>query len=246
MADESSSEKVISEEIKEVIRFFGEFPKTHQVGPEFAEREEYWTNVSRILLKALKDGDLEVDMFNNLMGNVAAAKEWLSERDMLTKLGNRRAYDRALFERMSESARHKFPLSILLLDLDNFKAVNDTLGHTEGDKFLIKIADILRENKRPEDLDVRFGGDELGMIVPYSTEAEAEIVKSRLEAKINEFINGDERFLELKRMGKPLGASFGVAQWNGEETPESLFKRADANLYENKIKNKNPLNQKNE
>lgn len=235
MADEASSEeKALPEELKSLVRHLGNFPKDNNVGPEFGNREAYWTQTSRDLRAAVKRRDLTWDQFDSLMGNVAAAKEWLSERDPLTKLGNRRAFDQELVKRMAESERHKFSLSIILLDLNNFKAVNDNFGHPEGDRFLINIANILRSRARLEDFIARIGGDEIAIILPYATEDDAQVVMMRLQDGVNDFVKADVRYLELMKNGKALGASFGVAQWDGAESVEVLFKRADDDLDQNK------------
>lgn len=233
-ASEASSEKVIPEEIKPLVKFLGKFPEANNVGPEFTDREAYWRDISRDLRAAVRRKDLTWAQFDSLMGNLAAAKEWLSERDPLTKLGNRRAYDQVLSARMAESARHGFSLSIIILDLNNFKAVNDTFGHPEGDRFLIKIANILRSEVRPEDFIARIGGDEIAIILPYATEQNGQFVITRLQKSVNGYVNANERYLELAKNGTPLGASFGVAQWDGAESKEALFERADDKLGINK------------
>ncbi len=108
-----------------------------------------------------------------------------ASKDPLTGLYNRRCfYDRMNYE-MEKMKRTKLPLSLALIDIDNFKAINDTYGHLEGDRVLVQIAGIFKTNARSVDTIVRWGGEEFAMILPETDEngamALAERVRKRVE-----------------------------------------------------------------
>jgi diguanylate cyclase (GGDEF)-like protein len=112
----------------------------------------------------------------------AGAKRWarLAETDPLTQLANRRAWDDALAACFAESIGSQRPLCLALVDLDNFKAVNDEHGHTTGDAVLKAFADGLRSTIRREDLAARIGGDEFALLLPQLTPDRARAVLDRI------------------------------------------------------------------
>jgi diguanylate cyclase (GGDEF)-like protein len=137
----------------------------------------------------------------------------LSLTDPLTGLANRRQMDVA-FERVISAAARGEPLSVVMIDLDHFKQVNDTLGHQAGDRLLKKVADAMREVARGSDLVVRYGGDEFMLILP-GTRSPSTVVQRLRE-----------------RLGKEVQFTEGIAQWGPEtETAEALVAAADAALY---------------
>jgi diguanylate cyclase (GGDEF)-like protein len=139
-----------------------------------------------------------------------------AETDSLTGLYNRGAYDRRLREAFLRSQRQGEPLSLVLLDLDKFKEINDTHGHQYGDEYLRRMADTLRAAVRQNvDLPCRMGGDEFAIVV-FAGVAIAE----RVAAKVLELME--------RRV------SIGVAQAEAGDTVETLVARADAALYDAK------------
>ncbi|HEU4951367.1 MAG TPA: sensor domain-containing diguanylate cyclase [Holophagaceae bacterium] len=151
-------------------------------------------------------------------------------QDMLTGLCNRRAFMARFKAALKIAKRHDDPLSLCICDLDKFKAVNDTYGHGTGDRAIQKLAQLLLEEVRDEDLPARLGGDEFVVLFPRSTAEDAaaclERVRQRLAA---EPIAADD--------GSPvtLGGSFGVAQLDDLTTSEDeLFEDADQALYQAK------------
>ena len=167
-----------------------------------------------------------------------AAKEKLEKMartDPLTGLGNRLAFQEALEREVSCALRYATPLSLLIVDVNNFKMVNDTLGHLEGDKALARVAELLRASCRHCDLPFRIGGDEFAVILPCTGKEEARKVAARLREKIaGEVITGPGGRL-------PVCLSVGAAtlEPRGEVLgAEDLIRLADARMYEEKARQK--------
>ncbi|GEM88016.1 diguanylate cyclase [Meiothermus granaticius NBRC 107808] len=145
--------------------------------------------------------------------------------DSLTGLPNRRAFDRIFLEELERAARYGHPLSLAVLDLKGFKAVNDRLGHTTGDQALIEVAETLDRERRGGDHLFRWGGDEFAAIFPHTTRAEALKVVSRYAQAI-----GGIRFGESS-----LGVNIGLAtHLEDGRTPDELLIAADTRMYQAK------------
>jgi diguanylate cyclase (GGDEF)-like protein/PAS domain S-box-containing protein len=155
--------------------------------------------------------------------------EYLSFHDELTGLYNRRYFENDM-ERLDDSRR--YPLSIIIGDLDNLKDVNDNFGHLKGDEYLKKSASILKELLRSEDIIARIGGDEFAVLLPETAQAETKVICNRI---IEEFakINQQEDFsVDFK-------ISLGCATTNDSEHKLlSIYNRADQNMYKNKGRKK--------
>lgn len=186
-------------------------------------------------LQLLMEKNKELARLNE---ELLAAKEELEKAvrtDPLTGLGNRLAFQEALEREVSCARRYATPLSLLIIDVDNFKAVNDTLGHPEGDKVLARIAGLLRAGCRQCDLPFRIGGDEFAVILPRAGAEEARTVAARLREKIaGEAITGPGVRL-------PVCLSVGAATLDpqgGVLGAEDLIRLADARMYEEKARQK--------
>jgi diguanylate cyclase (GGDEF)-like protein len=144
--------------------------------------------------------------------------ERLSLSDDLTGVANRRAFDRALNEMWKRAARHDLPLSIVMLDLDHFKALNDTQGHAAGDEYLRRVARLLQQAIRDDgdDLVARWGGEEFVILLGNTDESAALAVAERMRTAV-------------ASLG--ITASLGVAARAHEGDPETLIRRADLALY---------------
>lgn len=114
--------------------------------------------------------------------------EELSVRDSLTGLYNRRELERRLHEEVQRAHRYQRPLSVMMLDIDHFKSVNDRHGHQAGDEVLITVADLIQLNVRPVDLVCRYGGEELTVILPETDEQGANMVAERIRGTVEESI----------------------------------------------------------
>jgi diguanylate cyclase (GGDEF)-like protein len=164
---------------------------------------------------------------------VLAQADEVSHTDSLTLSPNRRWIISALQEQVSMSERYGFPLSVSMIDLDNFKAVNDTLGHQAGDQVLRYVASELRDHIRQPDQIGRYGGDEFLVILPNTNEHAAEEQAHRLCEHIREVsINSGTDNVPTTI---PMTISVGIAQYRaGVDDWRTLLERADQALYKAK------------
>jgi diguanylate cyclase (GGDEF)-like protein len=149
----------------------------------------------------------------------------LARRDELTGVGNYRSLHERLAEEIARHRRHSREFALVLLDLDGFKAVNERLGHLEGDRLLAEIGAALRDEVRAEDSVFRQGGDEFAVIVPEAHAEEAEEVAARLRGRISRRGFGtDEAW--------PVSATTGFAMFPADGTSvDDLLGFADADLF---------------
>jgi diguanylate cyclase (GGDEF)-like protein len=148
----------------------------------------------------------------------------LAALDQLTGIYNRRSGEQRLEQEISRAQRHGRPLTILLMDIDNLKQVNDTHGHAAGDTALKGFADRLQRAIRGSDLAVRLGGDEFMAILPECRSEEVRHVLARIEGF--EFVCGEEKiYLQFSR---------GWTDYKPGESPQELLHRADQELYSDK------------
>ncbi len=155
----------------------------------------------------------------------------LTVTDDLTRLYNSRFMHEVLEHEISRAARYKTELSVIFLDLDHFKTVNDTCGHLNGSKLLYEVAEIVKGRLRKSDFGVRYGGDEFVVLLPQTPKKKAAEVARRLRRAINEHV-----FLANTPHPARLTASFGVAAFPSDaKTKEDLLRLADNAMY--KVKN---------
>ncbi|MGC8962708.1 MAG: GAF domain-containing protein [Candidatus Bipolaricaulaceae bacterium] len=154
-------------------------------------------------------------------------------RDPLTGLYNRRFLDEVLRREIARAERYGHPLSLILIDIDNFKELNDRYGHLVGDEALRRVAKALRENIRRVDYIFRWGGDEFCVILPETNGPGAKEVVRRFQEPFG--ILAEEPVIRL---------TLGYASWDPRKEPapsvEDLFRRADQLLYEMKRAKSNP------
>jgi len=171
-----------------------------------------------------------------LQTRLAKAEE-AATRDPLTNVMNRGAFDRALVRMTAAATRSNTPLSLAIIDIDNFKQINDRHGHPVGDRVLIATAQWIANGVRRTDFVARYGGEEFAVIFHDAPLAGAERrMREALEGLSKtkfEYEQGDERAIVR------WTASCGVTQMFGAEPLDSLVKRADEALYEAKRKGKN-------
>jgi diguanylate cyclase (GGDEF)-like protein len=154
----------------------------------------------------------------------------LAALDQLTGLYNRRSGEQRLAEEISRAVRHERPLTILLMDLDGLKQINDKLGHAAGDLVLKGFSDRLRKAIRGSDLAVRLGGDEFMVLLPECRADEVKHVLNRLD--------GLEVEYESTRV--PCRFSRGWTDYKPGESAEELLRRGDEALYADKRAGKRP------
>ncbi len=145
--------------------------------------------------------------------------------DPLTGKLNRRALDRVLRRELSRALREKTSVSVALIDLDNFKAINDGWGHAAGDEAIRSVAALIEAHVRPYDQFGRHGGDELMIIMPSTAGEHAISIAERICNKMGE---------SAPQRGMGLSLSIGVAQSVPHDTPDALLQRADSALYQAK------------
>jgi diguanylate cyclase (GGDEF)-like protein len=156
-----------------------------------------------------------------------------SRTDTLTGLANRRAFDEEMGRRLDQWRRHRIPVSLLMIDIDCFKQINDRYGHPVGDLALKWVAGIHARAPRQMDLVCRYGGEEFSVILPGTKLADAANVAERLRATIasKNFTHGEHEF--------PITVSVGVSFTIQGDNSESLVKRADEALYAAKQNGRN-------
>lgn len=151
--------------------------------------------------------------------------------DALTGLHNRRWFDERLASEIKISKRYKKHFSVIILDIDNFKAINDSFGHQAGDAVLIEVASIINVSCRKSDFTARWGGEEFIVLLPFSARDDAINCAEKIRGNMEKHIFKHE--IEVT-------ASFGVAQYNSEyKWNETVLRKADAALYRAKKSGRN-------
>jgi len=157
----------------------------------------------------------------------------LVHEDQLTGVLNRRGMDDTFAKELHRADRSNSPMCVALLDIDNFKKLNDTLGHQAGDQALIHLANVIKECLRPADTVARYGGEEFVIILPDTPLQDGIDAVERLQRELTKkfFLNNNERIL--------VTFSAGVALRDGNEDQEDLVGRADKAMYVAKKSGKN-------
>ena len=152
--------------------------------------------------------------------------------DKLTGLYNRRYFDHFLDFEIKRSSRQKASLALLMMDIDNFKIINDTLGHLFGDKILNKLGDIIKSIIRETDLAARYGGEEFSIVMSNTGLEEATEIAERLRKAISEH--------NFDITNRPITVSIGIALYPSDSTSlQDLLSNADRALYRSKHEGKN-------
>ena len=156
----------------------------------------------------------------------------LATTDTLTGAWNRRHFEQELQRELIQSQRYGEPLSLLMFDIDHFKAVNDCYGHPVGDAVLVGLTRLVQHNLRAADTLARWGGEEFVIMMPHCGAAEAvglaEKLRTLLAAQTFESVG-------------QVTASFGVAQCRPDDSPQTWLKRADLALYQAKAEGRNAV-----
>lgn len=190
--------------------------------------------VQRISIKNLKELIKKYKEENCLLNDKYEKEKERAKLDPLTKLYNRRMILRRFEEEVSRLQRNNHNMFMLLIDLDNFKKINDELGHITGDKLLVQVGQILLVKKRIHDIAGavgRFGGDEFVIFMSEITEETAEKRANEILAKINELKIG-----EIK-----IEASIGLRRVDKNDSFEDIIKKTDEALAEAKKSGKNKV-----
>jgi diguanylate cyclase (GGDEF)-like protein len=157
----------------------------------------------------------------------------LATTDYLTGLANNRAFFEFASAEIKRSRRHGIPMTLIVFDLDHFKAINDTHGHAAGDHVLRAVATLCTRITRQNDIMARIGGEEFGLLLTHAEPRRGRMVAEQLRKALEG--------LELDHNGTPIRitASFGVAGLRRSDTLATLLDRADENLYQAKADGRN-------
>jgi len=176
-------------------------------------------------------GDDDVRRLEELAERVAPALEnarrfqearQLADLDALTGLHNRRYFHETLAREVARAHRYSRGLALVLVDIDNFKEINDRIGHLAGDAVLAEVAERMRDAVRESDIPCRIGGDELGLILPESRLGDAQRLATRIEQAVVA--------RPVARAGH-MRVSAGFAELQPSDDATSLFERSDQSLY---------------
>ena len=158
----------------------------------------------------------------------------LATTDGLTKLYNSRSFYSQLELEVDRYNRYKHPLSLLLLDIDNFKEFNDNFGHLEGDKVLVRFSQIIKSCLRTNDSAYRYGGEEFTVILPETNGDEAKTVAQRIRSSLE-----SEKFKPIPDRNAQITISIGVTQYYPKEELSAFIRRADKAMYLSKKNGRN-------
>lgn len=156
----------------------------------------------------------------------------LSITDELTGLYNQRHFYKVLARELNRAKRYNHELSLICFDLDNFKQINDKLGHLEGDRILKKVGALLQKALRLSDVGVRYGGDEFMVILPDTGIEAAAKTAERIRAMFNQKCQYSPE--HDKAIEHCVSMSLGVTETNGTEKPDQVVQRADLAMYQAK------------
>jgi len=164
----------------------------------------------------------------------------LAVTDPLTGLPNRREIERLLAVEVERAARHNRPLSLMMVDLDDLKQVNDEHGHAAGDEVLVALARMIQQGLRSSEIAGRVGGDEFTVLLPETEPRQAAALAERLIEGLPEALRDWPDLPEAAEIARMVGVSIGIAgNDDGPVSPDKLAARADAALYDAKRSGKN-------
>lgn len=167
---------------------------------------------------------------NRSLREALAASELIAAKDQLTGLWNRRTFDLRLNQAVARRQRHEGTFSLLLIDMDHFKAVNDVHGHAIGDEVLRQFAQVLHERLRQNDVDARWGGEEFAVLADGARLEQAFALAEQVRAAVEATTFGNVPRITI---------SIGLAEHQLGESSAQLFGRADRALYEAKRRGRN-------
>ncbi|MDJ0789641.1 MAG: GGDEF domain-containing protein [Myxococcota bacterium] len=176
-----------------------------------------WVRIGGVILKYLAGGDLEALYHEEIYRTMIT--------DGLTGLFNRRHLFEFLQRELARSVRHKRPLSLILLDVDHFKAINDAHGHLAGDQVLCQVGHVLAGSTRRDACAARFGGEEFAVVLPEAELQDALACAERLRGSV------EARAIRVDGVDIPVTVSAGVAQLGEHADVDALVGAADAHLY---------------
>jgi diguanylate cyclase len=199
----------------------------------YFEQEPLLSSDQRMLLKSVSLNAAQA-LSNAHQHEMALS---LAAHDALTGLFNRRTFDGCLKREFENYRRYGNPAALIMIDLDHFKSVNDSLGHEAGDEVLRSVARIIGQSVRATDITARLGGEEFAVILPNSRQIEALPVARRIQDSLrrNSFKFGDTIFKQTVSQGL---ADTSVCR---ADSPEDLMRQADSAMYQAKKEGRNTI-----
>jgi diguanylate cyclase (GGDEF)-like protein len=185
------------------------------------------------LVKRLEANISELEKSRHMLMQALEREQMLASTDNLTGIANRRVFYELTGMEIQKARRYNRSFSVLLMDIDNFKNVNDTQGHQKGDLLLTSVAKGIRESIRNCDVAARLGGDEFAVLLAEAGQETFETVVPRIQAKLNEY---------MKKEGWPVTFSMGVAAFKAvPENVDEIMRRVDSLMYSIKKEGKNNI-----
>lgn len=221
-------------------------PQGHRIGTlcvfDPAPREDVSENELQLIkdLASIVDSEFQRDEFHNIQANLQEKLDTAQRRsriDKLTDLWNRRAIMEMLDGELNRSERRENDLGVMMLDIDDFKQINDTYGHPAGDAILRRVSEVLRQSIRDYDAAGRYGGEEFLVLLTEAGREEAREIAERIRSEVEQ--------LTVKHNGQELSVtvSIGVAVRTVSEFSgsEEIISHADQALYNSKDNGKNQV-----
>jgi two-component system cell cycle response regulator len=174
-------------------------------------------------------------LLNDRLSDQARELAHAATIDPLTGLFNRRYFQTRIEEEIERARRYELDLALLLADIDNFKLLNDQLGHLAGDYLLRQIAEVFKRSVRVFDVCTRFGGEEFAILMPGSNAGNAMIVAERIRSRVESASREDGPLPAHLR----ITISLGLAVLSADASSQELIARADRALYRAKAEGKN-------
>lgn len=162
--------------------------------------------------------------------------EKLARTDALTGIMNRGGLMNGLTNEMDRASRYKHPLTIMMIDIDHFKQVNDEYGHVQGDNVIIEVADILSKVSRSTDSVGRYGGEEFLLLMPETETVKAKILAERIRVDV-----ANHHFCHEEGLDISVTCSIGVTEFESNQDSSSLLKTVDEMLYKAKNSGRNKI-----
>jgi len=215
------------DEIKKVV--IQKIQNIKQVVSEKKREDLKRAQIARENMKMLRERIAEADKHAREMSKRAEELKMFAMKDGLTGLYNRKAFDIKIQDTLEKAREAGEPLTVILLDVDRLKEINDTFGHVAGDKILEKVGQTLKETFRENDFLVRYGGDEFVVLIGRLTEKMARQRVLTFRKNL-----AKKRFISHRKGEITISVSAGIAVARAEDTPESLLDRADQAMYTEK------------
>ncbi len=213
-----------------VLSFWGAYKLSRLLKQRFMYYAEQIQKKNNELIEINTSLETLVKVRTLQLENAYKDMEKLAITDTLTGISNRYAFNQALKKEISRSNRHNMIFSLLMLDMDHFKNINDTYGHDIGDSVLISMTEVVKASLREEDIFARIGGEEFMIILPETDKQTAFEIAERIRHRIETFSFKPHQTITL---------SIGISTYHKGEDAEDVTKRADIALYKAKNSGRN-------